>query len=830
MPLALPRRLAAILSILLLTLCGCAVAPVADTSARVPMAGAQFSAELHGGQQAISGASIQLYAVSDVAVGQPSTPLLFPVPVSNAKGYLTLPPYTCPSAGTLVYLTGSQGNPGLGAGANNPNLDLMVALGPCGNLTPTTFVALNELTTVASVFSLAPFASSATSIGSSPSAAPELAAAFAQINELVNTARGSIPGPNLPAGYTAPTTQLTTLADILAPCINSAGGSAGDGSACGTLFANAHVPNEPAPTDTIVAALNMARNPLLNVAPLFGLVSSTSPYQPTLSSAPFDWDVLVQPSSAVPVAQRAHLLGEYLLTEGQGTLATDTSGLGNNGTIAGATWEGSADLNFTKNPANRNFISVPGALNAANTWQLALYVPPYGFAQYPQAPGYGQASDFPGNPSPLCGTTSAQTCFITSQSFNTVSPHLLAFNTSSTEATPALTAGWHIVTLVSGQAGALDHIFYDGAEVSSYRHQGSGMFQPSTSGNYQIGGSSFAYDTWFVGKVAATWAWSTSLPSADVATSAAAALAFIQSKGVTSEFSPVVRTAPLIVGGIDSRTAGSGLTTQKPWINNLSLTDPTYTVTNPSIRGATLYDTLAMYDLLLAPQIQANTAPTIEIFWGGVNDFATSTLPSATIAASMQGLVAKAKALGARVIVATEISSVYGDQPKAGLDTLLRANALAWGADNLVDLATIPQIGADGAYQSSYFNSDHLHPNDSAEPLITAAMTNSINELLGSTAAAHHTASTTAYTEEAGDDFLDLSPTQGALQTITLPDCIGYSLPRHLFNLSATPAAVLTQDNEALSGSGLVSSGASATFTPIPGSYATGGCSWQQSN
>jgi trimeric autotransporter adhesin len=95
--------------------------------------------------------------------------------------------YSCNSA-TLVYLTAVGGNPGIGS--NNPNLALMTALGPCSSLTPSTFISVNEVTTVAATSALAPFMSSMTAIGSSPSDVSALTSAFALANEYADPVTG----------------------------------------------------------------------------------------------------------------------------------------------------------------------------------------------------------------------------------------------------------------------------------------------------------------------------------------------------------------------------------------------------------------------------------------------------------------------------------------------------------------------------------------------------------------------------------------------------------------------------------------------------------------
>jgi hypothetical protein len=171
----------------------------------------------------------------------------------------------------------------------------MAALGPCSSLTSSTFISINELTTVAAVAALAPFMTSASAIGSASFDTTALANAFTLANQYVNTTTGTAPGNNVPTGYTVPTTELNTLADILSACINSTGGTAGDGSLCGDLFSLTTVSPAPAPTNTIQAMLNIANNPTLNIDSLYALVPPTPPFQPTLTSAPSTFQIALTP-------------------------------------------------------------------------------------------------------------------------------------------------------------------------------------------------------------------------------------------------------------------------------------------------------------------------------------------------------------------------------------------------------------------------------------------------------------------------------------------------------------------------------------------------------
>jgi streptogramin lyase len=108
--------------------------------------------------------------------------------------------------------------------------------------------------------------------------------AFATVNIIANTGTGVAGGTTVPAGATLPTAKLNTLADMLASCVNSSGGTASNtATACGTLF-NATTVGSSVPTDTITAAMNMAQNPGLASTTLMALATPASPFQPTVAS------------------------------------------------------------------------------------------------------------------------------------------------------------------------------------------------------------------------------------------------------------------------------------------------------------------------------------------------------------------------------------------------------------------------------------------------------------------------------------------------------------------------------------------------------------------
>ena len=244
-------------------------------------------------QEPISGATIQLYQVGTGGDGFSATPLGSPTTTNPSGMFNITGDYTCPGSNPLVYLLATGGNPGLALGTNNTAIDLIAALGSCNSLvTRSSPINLNEVTTVAAVAALSPYMTSPgcttapTCIGSGASDTSALTAAFTLASQYANTATGTAPGTSVPAGDAVPSTLINSLASIISSCVNTAGGVAGDGSNCGTLFTNSTPSGGAAPTNVTTALLDILNNPTSNLTPLFGLMPSTPPFEPIFNAAP----------------------------------------------------------------------------------------------------------------------------------------------------------------------------------------------------------------------------------------------------------------------------------------------------------------------------------------------------------------------------------------------------------------------------------------------------------------------------------------------------------------------------------------------------------------
>lgn len=267
-------------------LSGCGVGNVVHPSTSTPASSQTYAGRVIGGQQPVSGAHVFLYAVSQgVATGASVSLLTAPGYVTTDSGgnFSITGDYTCPT-GAYVYVLALGGNPGLAAGTNNMKLALATGVGDCATLTPTTTISVNEVTTVATAYALAAFATSEQQIGFAD--APDMQSAFASIPSMVNTSNGLALSATPMGNGIVPQTKIYSLADIVATCVNSDG----TGTACSRLLGDTGAASSSTP-DTFQAMLNLAKNPGSNVGDLYGLVNSSGPFQPTLATQPNDWSL-----------------------------------------------------------------------------------------------------------------------------------------------------------------------------------------------------------------------------------------------------------------------------------------------------------------------------------------------------------------------------------------------------------------------------------------------------------------------------------------------------------------------------------------------------------
>lgn len=178
--------------------------------------------------------------------------------------------YRAPAVGDAIYVVAQSGT--------GP-ASLLTVLGSDG--APPSSIVVNELTTVAGVWPLAQFLDGVELRGN----AVGLRSAASNPQNLIDPTTGAAAAVAMD-GVNVQTTTVATIYSLG----NLLGACAKDGD-CDELFALATSPSGALPTDTLVAAQNLARQPWRNVEELFDLVTSQVDafYLPILRYVPTAW-------------------------------------------------------------------------------------------------------------------------------------------------------------------------------------------------------------------------------------------------------------------------------------------------------------------------------------------------------------------------------------------------------------------------------------------------------------------------------------------------------------------------------------------------------------
>ena len=210
---------------------------------------------------------------------------------SDGRFAVDLTAAAAPGDGTSLYVLAKGGRPTASpTSGDNPALALLAVVGAA----PPARVAINEMTTIASVWTHAQFIDGAAISGH----ALGLRIAAGNVPSFVDLATGGWGGviqDSLNSSQTPTMANFATLADLLAGCVARV-----KADACSKLFAAATPPKGNAPTDTLTAAQSIARYPWYQPERLFRLLDEfypvpagktmrAVPFMPYLSFSPSAW-------------------------------------------------------------------------------------------------------------------------------------------------------------------------------------------------------------------------------------------------------------------------------------------------------------------------------------------------------------------------------------------------------------------------------------------------------------------------------------------------------------------------------------------------------------
>ncbi len=238
-----------------------------------------------GGGAPIAGSTVTLWAAGsnetkELAQAKTDDDGRFTVAVPAALG-----------ADESVYLVAQRGQPAANkASGDNPAIALMTVLGS----QPAAKVTINEMTTVASVWTHAQFLDGAAIKGH----ALGLKVAAGNVPNFVDLETGGYGGiiqDGLNSSQTPTMANFATLSSVMAGCVTRV-----KADACSSLFTAAAGPDGKVPADTLAAAHSIARNMAYKPERVFALLDAfypvpkgkkmrATPFMPYLDIAPSAW-------------------------------------------------------------------------------------------------------------------------------------------------------------------------------------------------------------------------------------------------------------------------------------------------------------------------------------------------------------------------------------------------------------------------------------------------------------------------------------------------------------------------------------------------------------
>ena len=259
-----------------------AVAGIVSTA---PVIAAALNGQVLGGGMPIANSTVTLWAATAGApaqLGQTRT---------GVDGRFTINTNTAPAKDASLYLVAKGGTPAANKrSGDNPAIALLSVVGG----KPPSRITINEMTTVASVWTHAQFLDRTVIKG--PALGLRIAAG--NVPSFVNLQTGgwgdAIQSP-LNEGETPTMANFATLANALAGCATWV-----TANACDSLFLAATPPKGDVPTDTLTAAQSVARFPWYKPERLFALIGQfyqvppgknmrAVPFMPYLNFAPSAW-------------------------------------------------------------------------------------------------------------------------------------------------------------------------------------------------------------------------------------------------------------------------------------------------------------------------------------------------------------------------------------------------------------------------------------------------------------------------------------------------------------------------------------------------------------
>jgi len=412
------------------------------------------------------------------------------------------------------------------------------------------------------------------------------------------------------------------------------------------------------------------------------------------------------------------------------------------------------------------------------------------------------------------------------------------FSSSVVTSTPDLIAGFHVLTWTLGAPDlSQDRLFIDGAEVTSYKHQGASAGL-QTSGNFYLGSSNAGPWTQggFVGTFYRAQFFTQVLSSGQIEQLSNALRTDVANRGAAIAPTPLPQNLPQLYCLGDSLTSGEyGIT---PYCSLLQNLVPSLNVNNWGISGIQLAAMTGSEAYRIAPRCRSAGGITTAIVFAGTNDFYYGST-AASITGFLTREIQTLSQAGCRVLVGTMLSRgktepyhpITFEQDKTTYDAFIRTQAVANGAAGVVFFAADPRLGADGAYANTTYFVDQIHPTQAGHNILADIASRTLAYYYGHTPQTPQIVTSLNYTMQPGDGYL-LLKNLTASGTVTLPDCTGPTGATYIIDnqagsvpVTVVPAS-LSQPINSSATTTTVSPSATLSLTVVVSDPSTSGCSW----
>lgn len=332
-----PKTLLALLATAAIATTGCSNMSTATRGASASAAIKTIPGKIHGGNQPVSGATVNLYFAGQTTFAAGASRVATTTSSSDGSGSFNFQltagapndgssaNFSCPASGNpYLFVVAKGGTTVNTAGATaNPDAEFIAPLGRCTGITGAT-VYMSEVVTVATMASIHQFMNSSSLSASAPIESTvgsdgilisdlALAHSFENITNMVSlttglanaslTKNGAVGLTGVTMTITPEQAKINQLANILSSCINQSGGGSAN---CQSIYTSAVPPTNGGPTsvgavgstatDLLTALYYIFTNPTNGGTParttLYNLSpASGAPYQPTLTAIPTDWSI-----------------------------------------------------------------------------------------------------------------------------------------------------------------------------------------------------------------------------------------------------------------------------------------------------------------------------------------------------------------------------------------------------------------------------------------------------------------------------------------------------------------------------------------------------------